>query len=105
MSNSNPALSLTLYTNFSQLELTEPKSAKIESRRSLGNLLTKLALLSYPRQSLEAILEVSPCYASSFRFSALKSITHTGDKSNTFLVGLGSIIQVELFTFLYKTGL
>ncbi len=26
----NPALRLTLYTNFSQLELTEPKSAKIE---------------------------------------------------------------------------
>ncbi len=30
MSNSNLALSLTLYTNFSRLELTEPKSAKIE---------------------------------------------------------------------------
>src|SRR5260370_12184241 len=30
MSNSNLALRLTLYTNFSRLELTEPKSAKIE---------------------------------------------------------------------------
>src|SRR5260370_12693821 len=38
MSNSNPALRLTLYTNFSQLELTEPKSAKIEYTYRLRGL-------------------------------------------------------------------